>query len=181
VKSLTLTASSLLLGAIAAAGCTDDSGGGAGQAGSGGGGGQAGSGGGAGSGTGGQTGGSGGGGASSSGFMAVAPCNAEGSYVSNTTTVSFTGATTAAYTPNCLKVSAGASVTFTGDFSTHPLEPSARRGTLAGNPIMTTGALPDGGTSRSFTFLSPGFFAYYCDVHGPSDSGAGMVGVIWVQ
>lgn len=175
MKSLGLT-SSLVLGAIAAAGCTDDSGGGAGQAGNGGG--QAGNGG---SGQAGNGGGAAGGaGGSSSGFMAVAPCAAEGSYVSSTTTISFSG-TAAAYTPNCVKVSAGTSVTFTGDFSTHPLEPSALRGTLTGNPITTTGGLPDGGTSKSFTFPTPGFFAYYCDVHGPSDSGAGMVGVVWVQ
>jgi plastocyanin len=32
-----------------------------------------------------------------------------------------------------------------------------------------------------FTFPTPGFYAYYCTVHGASDGAAGMVGVIWVE
>ena len=74
-------------------------------------------------------------------------------------------------------MSAGATVTFTGDFVSHPLMPSAKRGTLTGNPILPTG----NGTTTSFTFPNAGYFAYYCDVHGASDGALGMVGVIWVE
>jgi plastocyanin len=66
---------------------------------------------------------------------------------------------------------------FMGDFVTHPLIPSALRGTTTGNPITTT----DTGTSASFAFPTAGYYAYYCAVHGPSDTGAGMAGVVWVQ
>ncbi len=109
--------------------------------------------------------------------MAVAPCNAESTYATGTTIAFPAGAADFSYSPKCLKVSAGTTVTFSGDFTVHPLEPSTHRGALTGSPITSTGS----GTSKSFDFLTPGFYAYYCSVHGPSDGAAGMVGVIWVQ
>jgi len=30
-------------------------------------------------------------------------------------------------------------------------------------------------------FPDPGFFAYYCGVHGGADDGSTMAGVIWVR
>jgi plastocyanin len=123
-------------------------------------------------GAGGTTGAAGSGG----GFMSVAPCTMESAY-STGTIVDFSSTATYAYTPQCLKVAAGSTVTFTGDFGTHPLSPSAKRGTLTGNPITATSA----GTTKTFTFPNPGFYAYYCTVHGASDGAAGMVGVIWVE
>ncbi len=122
------------------------------------------------SGTAGDNGGSGG-----SSFMAVAPCNSETDYVSDPTTITWEGAHL--YTPACLKVKVGTSVTFSGLFSTHPLEPSAMRGTLTGNPIKKT--REDG--DRTFTFSTPGFFAYWCTYHGSDTTGANMTGVIWVE
>ena len=121
-----------------------------------------------------------GGSGGSSGFMAVAPCATESAYATGTI-IDFSSAAVFAYTPACLKVSAGSTVTFTGDFLTHPLLPSSKRGTLTGNPITATAVVPDGGTSVQFTFPTPGFYAYQCDVHGSADDGTGMEGVVWVQ
>jgi plastocyanin len=109
--------------------------------------------------------------------MAVPPCTDESSYATTGTTITFGAATDISYMPKCLKVTAGTTVTFMGDFGTHPLLPSALRGTLTGNPITGTGQ----GTSASFTFPNPGYFAYFCDIHGSSDGAIGMVGVIWVH
>jgi plastocyanin len=110
-------------------------------------------------------------------FTSVQPCTTEGSYTQGTTTITFGAATDVSYMPKCLEVSPGTSVTFSGDFSMHPLMPSALRGAQSGNPITATST----GTSKSFTFSTAGYYAYYCTVHGASDGAAGMVGVIWVH
>jgi plastocyanin len=122
----------------------------------------------------------GGTGGGTAGFMSIMPCTSESDYVAGTT-ISFGGSVGFAYDPKCLKVPAGTTVTFMGDFSSHPLEPSTHRGELTGNPITAVSALADGGTTTSFTFQTAGFYAYFCSFHGPSDTGAGMAGVIWVQ
>jgi plastocyanin len=127
----------------------------------------------AGSGGGGGSGGSGGSGAP---FMAFAPCSAESNYVTTPTTIAFGGTVGFDYAPKCLKVPAGTSVTFSGDFATHPLAPSAMRGNTTNNPIVNM----SNGTTASFSFPTPGFYAYLCNFHG-SDDGAFMSGVIWVQ
>jgi plastocyanin len=125
-------------------------------------------------------GGTGGGGAGgSSTFMAVAPCASEASYTTTGTTIQFGVNGALAYQPDCLEVAAGTTVTFSGDFVTHPLTPSARRGTLTGNPITASNGLP-GANSEDFTFPNPGFYAYYCAEHS-DDSGTLMDGVIWVK
>ena len=125
--------------------------------------------------------------------MGIAPCLNEGDYVSDTTTINF-GLIDGAYKyePKCLKVrinyspvgSAGApgtDVTFSGDFTAHPLEPSAR--SPGGNLITSTSSVPDGGTSKSFKLYSPHdeYFPYYCATHNPSDDGSAMSGVIWLE
>jgi plastocyanin len=169
MKRTGLVASGVLLVGLVAASCTDNSGSGTtGTAGTTGGSGTTGAGGT--TGTGGTAGGS-------PGFMAVPPCNAESNYATGTTIAFPAGVADFSYSPKCLKVPAGTTVTFSGDFTVHPLEPSTHRGTLAGNPITSTGS----GTSKSFDFPTAGFYAYYCSVHGPSDGAAGMVGVIWVE
>ena len=175
-----VVAGSLLVAALATLGCTDDSGNGnpgtggssAGAAGTGGTTGAAGSGG------GGSSGGTGG---STPGFMSIAPCQNESAYMTATTVTFPVSATDFNYAPKCLHVSlpvgsTGMDVTFTGDFVAHPLVPSALRGAQTGNPITTTTA----GASKVFRFSTPGFFAYFCQVHNPSDNGAGMSGVVWV-
>jgi plastocyanin len=109
-------------------------------------------------------------------FMAVAPCTTEAGYTTSGTTIQF-GVSGFTYTPNCLKVPAGSTVTFSGDFASHPLTPSALRGTMTGNPISPTGI----GTTATFTFLDGGFWAYYCSVHGSDADGQFMSGVVWVK
>jgi len=163
----------LLVAGAAGVGCTDDGGNGAGTPGAAGTSGGGGTGGGAGAG-GTSAGGSGG---TDPNFMSVAPCTTESAYTAGTTVTFPLSATDFNYSPKCLKVSAGATVTFSGDFVTHPLAPSTHRGTLTANPITSTGT----GTTKSFDFPAAGFYAYYCTVHGPSDGAAGMVGVVWVQ
>ncbi len=121
--------------------------------------------------------GSAGSGGGNANFMAVPPCNAESDYATGTTINFPAGTADFSYSPKCLKVTAGASVTFAGDFSAHPLEPSTHRGTLTGNPIASTGT----GTTKSFDFPTRGFYAYFCSFHGASDGAAGMVGVVWVE
>jgi plastocyanin len=171
----------LLVAGLAALGCTDDSGNGnpgtggssAGAAGTGGTTGAAGSGGGGGA--------SGGTGGSTPGFMSIAPCRNESDYMAATTVTFPVSATDFNYAPKCLHLSLpdggpGMDVTFTGDFVAHPLEPSALRGAQSGNPITATSA----GTSKVFRFSTPGFFAYFCETHNPSDNGAAMSGVVWV-
>ena len=165
----------ILLATLTAAGCSDDGGNGTGSAGSGGG--AAGSGGTGGTGSGG-TGGTGGGTA----FMAVAPCNAATDYVTTPTTIAFGLDTEFFYRPRCLKVPTGTQVTFTASdptygFTAHPLDPSGTRGTRPGNPITLTMT----GTTASFTFPAKGFWAYYCTIHGSSDNGDFMAGVIWAD
>jgi len=96
----------------------------------------------------------------------------ESSYVSNTTTVTFDA--TKVYTPACLKVAKGATVTFSGAFSSHPLAASTR-GT-SGNPIPSTNS----GTTKAVAFPAAGFFPYYCTFHG-NTAGANMAGVVWVE
>jgi len=69
-------------------------------------------------------------------------------------------ATTAApvqFSPNCMSIKAGQTVTWNGDFTDHPLEPT----TANSNPIMDVVS----GTTASVTFPSPGVFGYDCANH----------------
>lgn len=191
---LGLFAGFLSIAALVGLNCTDDTGNGSGNPGMGGSsGGSAGSGAGGGAGSGGTAGSGGatGGSSGTPGFMSIAPCQNESDYVTGSTTIDFGTINGAyAYSPKCLKITIprgmlgtagapGTNVTFSGDFGTHPLEPSALRGSQTGNPITPTSSVPDGGTSKTFRFETPGYFAYFCQVHNPSDNGAAMSGVIW--
>lgn len=86
-------------------------------------------------------------------------------------TVSFTFS---AYTPRCLTVAVGQSVTFSGAFGSHPLlpgtAPSSSGPGSSGNPIAATSA----GSSATFNFAAAGVFPYYCNFH----EAAGMFGAI---
>jgi plastocyanin len=79
------------------------------------------------------------------------------------------------YTPNCLRIAAGQSVTWNGDFSNHPLAPGRLVGNQVqaqpGNPITTTNT----GTTVSVAFPAAGEWAFYCPNHAP-----GMAGAIFV-
>jgi len=110
-------------------------------------------------------------------FLPVLPCTSESAYTTDTTITFPASAADFSYSPKCLKVSTGATVTFSGDFASHPLTPSAKRGAQTGNPITSTIS----GTTKEFTFPAAGFYAYYCAIHDSTDSGNFMSGVIWVQ
>jgi plastocyanin len=157
---------------LVAVGCTDNSGNGNGNPGTAGGG-TAGSGGSGGMG-GTSTGGTGG---TTPGFMSVLPCTSESAYETGTTINFPASPADFNYDPKCLKVPAGTTVTFSGDFVIHPLMPSANRGAQTGNPITSTSA----GTTKDFMFPTAGFYAYYCAIHDSTDSGNFMSGVVWVQ
>lgn len=125
--------------------------------------------------------GAGGGGGTAGGipFMAVNPCNSADAYTTTGTTIAY-GGPNLKYAPKCLKVAAGSQVTFapaTSDdsFSVHPLNQSTR-GTLP-SPITETLT----GVMKTFTFATPGFYAYYCEFHGSADDGNNMAGVVWVD
>ena len=113
-------------------------------------------------------------------FQAIAPCPAEADYAAGTRTVVFGFLGTPAgfvYDPECLAIEAGGTVTFSGSFAAHPLYPSTKRGTVTGNPIGGAST----GDRKDVRFPDPGFFAYYCGVHGAADDGSTMAGVVWVR
>jgi plastocyanin len=113
-------------------------------------------------------------------FEAIWPCPAEADYATDTDTVRFGFFGTPpgfVYEPKCLAVDAGDAVTFSGSFAAHPLYPSTTRGTVAGNPIGGNSA----GESKVIRFERPGFFAYYCGIHGGADDGSTMAGIIWAR
>lgn len=113
-------------------------------------------------------------------FTSVPPCPIPSSYFPGMS-ITFR-MDSASYMPRCLKVQRGGTVTFMtigGTFQDHPLRPSAKRGDRVNNPIMAVNT----GTSATFTFPNPGYFAFFCGLHGFSDTGSGtmMDGVIWVE
>lgn len=76
-----------------------------------------------------------------------------------------TGAIPSQYTPNCMRVKAGQTVTWNGAFASHPLMAS---GGDAGNPITTTST----GSTKAFTFPTAGTYGFACMFHGGSMFGA---------
>ncbi|HVV83060.1 MAG TPA: plastocyanin/azurin family copper-binding protein [Kofleriaceae bacterium] len=89
-------------------------------------------------------------------------------------TISFAGE---AYTPPCIKISAGQTVVWNGDFSAHPLRPGLIVGgtpqNQPGNPIPPTSS----GNTRQATFAVAGSYGFYCANHFPD----GMMGAIYVE
>jgi plastocyanin len=82
------------------------------------------------------------------------------------------------YSPACMSITAGQTVTFSGAFGTHPLEPGESPESPGGmsspnNPITPTTS----GSSLSVTFPTAGLYGFYCGVHHAS----GMAGVIKVN
>ena len=116
-------------------------------------------------------GGSGAAGSSPLPFMAVDPCtDRRATTPTRTTTIDFPMTSTAfTYSPKCLKVPAGTTVTFAGDFAVAPARAvDACAGTLTGNPITST----SGGAPTKITVSLPDARAStptICTFHGPSD------------
>lgn len=76
------------------------------------------------------------------------------------------------YAPKCLKIKAGQTVTFDGDFTVHPLAHAC--GPAETIPNVTTG------TSEAVTFETSGNYGYFCTRHG-NPAGGGMAGRIVVE
>lgn len=107
------------------------------------------------------------------GFIATTQCPNASDYVTTPTTVSF-GVSGNRYTPNCLKVTPGTSVTFQGDFAGHPLAPGSDP-VNANNPIQIVNT----GATTTVAFPTAGTYSYFCQFHGAA-GGTGMAGVVWV-
>jgi plastocyanin len=101
-------------------------------------------------------------------FTSILPCTTVSSYMTGATTIMTTANFT--YSPACLKVAAGSSVTIQAS-AVHPL--SGLTTGSANNPIPTGGKTAD----QMVTFTTPGFYPFHCDVH----FSIGMSGVVWVQ
>ncbi len=121
------------------------------------------------------------------GFMPLVPCADPASYVEPGNAIKFGGPLGTHFSPKCLSVPASedagsAVVTFSGDFSIHPLSKSTRGALDNPIPIISpTGIGVQAGTStQTVTFTAPGFYPYFCQVHG-EDDGKGMSGVVWVK
>ncbi|MFN0061850.1 MAG: plastocyanin/azurin family copper-binding protein [Myxococcaceae bacterium] len=81
-----------------------------------------------------------------------------------------------AFSPPCMRVAVGQTVTFQGDFNSHPMRPGVNPGGLEAegvNPIP----IVNSGTSVDVTFSGAGTFPFYCAVH----HSFGMRGVIVAQ
>ena len=87
-----------------------------------------------------------------------------------------------AYSPKCLTISAGQSVTFVGDttrgsnFAFHPLRPGGAVGSdpgSSGNPI----AAQSSGSTYTVAFPTPGTYGYFCQEH----ESMGMYGAVQVK
>ena len=87
-----------------------------------------------------------------------------------------------AFSPKCLGIAAGQSVTFFGDttqgstFFVHPLRPGGANGSdpgAAGNPIVAQ----SGGSTYTVTFPAAGTYGYFCLSH----EGMGMYGAVQVK
>lgn len=89
------------------------------------------------------------------------------------------GKTGLTYTPKCMIVAAGQTVTFDGAFTMHPLAPGDLGNATSGspnNPIKEVGS----GTSTTVTFSTPGTYPYHCTFHSQA-GGGGMTGVVHVR
>jgi plastocyanin len=62
------------------------------------------------------------------------------------------------FSPSCMSIQVGQTVTWNGDFSDHPLEPMP---SVADDPIMDVTS----GTTASYTFTAPGTYGYDCAMH----------------
>lgn len=87
-------------------------------------------------------------------------------------TITFGGVLGERYSPPCIKIALGQSVTWNGTFSDHPMVPGIRAsGEQDNNPIPRSPS----GTTRNATFNTAGAWGYYCTSH------PGMEGVVFVE
>ena len=95
---------------------------------------------------------------------------------SGATTVTFSDLQV--YDPACIRIKAGSSVTWSGNFVLHPLEGGTVNGSAKmpdpASPIKLTAGADAG--SVTFNFPSAGTFGYYCTLH----AAFGMKGAVFV-
>lgn len=81
------------------------------------------------------------------------------------------------YSPKCILVAAGQTVTFNGAFDAHPLSPgstpSLRTAGSANNPVRRTST----GSTVTVTYPTAGTYPYFCEAH----YAVGMTGVVRVR
>ena len=81
------------------------------------------------------------------------------------------------YAPPCVKVSVGTTVTFNGNFVSHPLQGGTVVGVMATPSAVGPFATEtNSGVTADFLMSSAGTFPYYCTFHYP----AGMYGAVFV-
>lgn len=91
-------------------------------------------------------------------------------------TVRFGGDVGSAYSPQCLRIAPGQSVSFVGDFAQYVLAPGTLESATAGtqpNPVVFRPV----GTAGSFVFPEPGDFVFHCS----SKPGLKMLGMVRVR
>ncbi len=102
------------------------------------------------------------------------PATAQDETANAALTITFSGIN---YTPKCVRVKAGTVVTFSGDFTLHPLVGgevvSGTKTPDPNSPIVETST----GMSAMFTLSTAGTYPFYCDVHAT----VGMTGVVFVE
>ena len=78
---------------------------------------------------------------------------------------------------SCSKIKAGQSVTWTGNFSTHPLGPfdDSVDGGVPSNSSPVTSGSASGQGSVTITFPTPGTYGYWCTHHKTAMMGAIVV------
>jgi plastocyanin len=124
------------------------------------------------SGSGGATSGSGGADAAvDSGARSYCGCStatAQDETAKSAVTITVSGFT---YNPACIKVKTGTTVTFSADFTVHPLAPETSVSDPS-NPVKAVST----GTSSDVVFASAGFYGYFCTHHVSLD----MCGAVYV-
>lgn len=75
-----------------------------------------------------------------------------------------------AYTPRCTKVSVGQPITFSGDFTFHPLSETC--GPVDAIPRKTSGS------TETVTFTTAGTYGFQCDRHHATNDMVGAIQVV---
>ncbi len=92
------------------------------------------------------------------------------------TNVAFGGALGDNFSPPCVTIAVGRSVTFKGQFSFHNLNKGSPSDVNAGSPNNPITEVT-GGSEKVVTFPSAGDYPYICEFHNPG----GMMGVVRVR
>ncbi len=95
----------------------------------------------------------------------------------NTTTVNFGAALGETYSPACVLIAVGHSVTFKGNFGFHPIAPGTPGSLTAGSPNNPIVARSSGSSDLTANFAVAGDYPYICTDH----NGSGMSGVVRVR